>query len=265
MSGASATMVSPSISNTRRSTPCVDGCCGPMLSTIECSPVPVLPWRLASAMTSSIPGVIMSGAAIGAISMCAFTLEPRTWYLEPGLPVAFDGIVLAQGMALPVFGHHDAREARVAGKVDAEEVEYLALVKVRRGPDGGDGIECEIGGVEPDGQANPLPQTVRDDVVGELETRLLRIPVDGGEVLEEVVAGGLDLSGGGDDRLLRHGDGELFAVELGVGCEVGKCFDGGVLRHRLEDGGGAHEGGRGVVHYKSPLSSAQVRMPFFHT
>ncbi len=57
----------------------------------------------------------------------------------PYLAVAFDGVVLAQGMALPVVGHHDAGEARVAGEVDAEEVEDFALVEVGGGPDGGDG------------------------------------------------------------------------------------------------------------------------------
>src|ERR1035441_9367073 len=78
MSGASATMASPSISSTRRSTPWVDGCCGPMLSTIVWSPVPALPCSRAFSTTSSIPGVIMSGAAMGAIERCL------------PLPVAFD-------------------------------------------------------------------------------------------------------------------------------------------------------------------------------
>src|SRR5450631_950652 len=146
MSGARAMMASPSISSTRRRTPWVDGCCGPMLSTIVWSLVPALPCVFALAMTSSMPGVIMSGAAMGAMRV---PLSDAA-----GLSVAFDGIVLAQRMTFPVIGHHDARKAGMAGEVDAEQVEDLALVKVRRWPDGSDGIKSEIDGVEQNGETH---------------------------------------------------------------------------------------------------------------
>src|ERR1017187_993945 len=253
MSGASATMASPSISSTRRSTPWVDGCCGPMLSTIVWSPVPALPCSRAFSTTSSIPGVIMSGAAMGAIERCL------------PLPVAFDGIVLAQRMAFPVLGHHDARQARVAGKVDAEEVEDLALVKVRRGPDRSDGIECEIGGTELNGEAHAVLQAVRKNVVGKLEAWLLRIPVDCRHILEKVVSGGLHGLARGDDVFLCYRDRQFVSVELRVGRQIGERLDRGVIRHRLEDGGLAQQGRHWGRHYRSPLSSDQVRMPFFQT
>src|ERR1035438_5750522 len=80
-------------------------------------------------------------------------------------------------MALPVVGHHDARQAGVAGKVNAEQIEDLALVKVRRGPRRSDGINRQVGGVEPHRQPHPFLQAVRNNVVRELKTRLLRIPV----------------------------------------------------------------------------------------
>ena len=64
----------------------------------------------------------MSGAVISS------TREP--------LAVALHRIVLAQRMALPVVGHHDAAQVGVAAEVNAEEVEDLALVEVGRGPDG---------------------------------------------------------------------------------------------------------------------------------
>ena len=52
------------ISSTSRKTPCVDGCCGPMLMIMVWSLAPLLPCFCASAKTSSRPGLIMSGAAI---------------------------------------------------------------------------------------------------------------------------------------------------------------------------------------------------------
>src|SRR5688572_23881632 len=38
MMGSTLTTISPSSRSLRRSTPCVDGCCGPMLSVISCVP-----------------------------------------------------------------------------------------------------------------------------------------------------------------------------------------------------------------------------------
>src|SRR5947209_15932054 len=149
-------MVSPSISSTKRRTPCVDGCCGPMLRTMECSPTPAVPCCWASAMTSSTPGRIMSGAAVGDIG-------------ETFLPVPFDRVVLAQGMALPVGGHHNAGEAGMAGEVDAEQVEDLALIEVRRGPDVGDGWDGELVRVQPNDEADALLHTEREERVGELD------------------------------------------------------------------------------------------------
>src|ERR1035437_1687360 len=220
MSGARETIASPSISSTRRSTPCVDGCCGPMLSTIECSPMPPVPWLCASAMTSSIPGMIKSGAATGAMEPAfASNLEPRT--LNPlYLSVAFDGIVLAQRMAFPVFRHHDPREARMAGKVDAEEVEYFALVKVRRGPDRGDRIDGEVSRFKPYNEAHALFQPVREDVIRELKARLLRIPVHRRHVLKKVVSGNLHRLTCGDNRHLGHGDRQFVAIEFRIGRQI---------------------------------------------
>ena len=55
--------------------------------------------------------------------------------------VALHRIVLAQGMALPFVGHHDAAQVGMSAEADAEEVEDLALVEVRRRPDGRDAVD----------------------------------------------------------------------------------------------------------------------------
>ena len=39
-----------------------------------------------------------------------------------------------------------------------------------------------------------------------------------------------------DDVLASHGNGEFASVEFGVGCEIGKSFNRGVVGMRLEDG-----------------------------
>ena len=131
-------------------------------------------------MTSSTPGSI----AVGPVRRGLQRWMP--------LAVALHGIVLAQRVAVPVVGHHDAGEARVAGEVDAEEVEDFALVEVGGGPDGGDGVDGEVVAVDAGDEADALFQRVREDMIGDLEARLGGVPVDGGDVFEEVVAGLLD-------------------------------------------------------------------------
>src|SRR5271166_4624519 len=101
MSGTALTTFSPSSSSSRRSTPCVDGCCGPMLRTMRCGPG--LGGSSATAVTDT-PG--MAGSLI---------LNPRPR----------DGIILAQRVPFPIVRHHDAAQVRMVQEVDAEEVENL--------------------------------------------------------------------------------------------------------------------------------------------
>ncbi len=48
--------------------------------------------------------------------------------------VSLHRVVLAQGVALPVVGHHDAAQVGMAGKANAEEIEDFALVDNWRRP-----------------------------------------------------------------------------------------------------------------------------------
>ena len=71
---------------------------------------------------------------------------------------------------------------------------------------------------------------MREDVIGDLEARFGGVPVDGGDVFEEVVASLLHGLAGCDDVLAGDRDGQLGAVVLCVGGEVGEGLDGSVLR-----------------------------------
>src|SRR5919199_3274933 len=122
MTGRQRTTTSPSSTSSSRSTPWVDGCCGPML-TVSSS-------RCSSGLTSSV--------------------EPTSWVLVPGVPgrtsasartidVSRDGEVdglrpegfgASQRVALPVIGQHDALQVGVALEANTEQVEQLALVPV---------------------------------------------------------------------------------------------------------------------------------------
>src|SRR6476619_3750980 len=96
--GAAERMVSPSSVSTRRSTPCVLGCCGPMLTVI-------VSVRISATMH---PVAFHVGAE----------LFLGHFQRLVGLRHLLDlhRVVLAGRMALPVFGHQQAAEIGMPGE-----------------------------------------------------------------------------------------------------------------------------------------------------
>src|SRR5438067_7517210 len=124
--------VSPSSSSTSRSTPWVEGCCGPMLMIIVSSlrGTRVVIWS----RTVVGPGgrVLMRTPRRGGASRRQPLVDRR--HADVGLVRRADAaerVVLAERMALPVLRHDDPAEIRVAVERDAEEVEDLPFLPVR--------------------------------------------------------------------------------------------------------------------------------------
>src|SRR5678815_3387741 len=111
MIGFAFSTVSPSSSSTTRSTPCVDGCCGPMLRVMVSVRTVSHLLRLE---------LLQLGRGLRAV---------RRVVRERDLFVAERGI-LAQRPAHPVLGQQDAGQVGVPGELDAVEVVGLALVPV---------------------------------------------------------------------------------------------------------------------------------------
>src|SRR2546426_5638684 len=118
MSGMASFITSPSARTTKRSTPCVEGCCGPMLRVMSSVARP--PSRVSRCTSTSNPARPISASR-----------------LQQALPRGRDAVillgldeVLAQRMPRPVLRHEDAAEVRVALEDDAEQVEHLALLPV---------------------------------------------------------------------------------------------------------------------------------------
>src|SRR5260370_3820693 len=115
MTGAMRLICSPSRSTISRSTPCVEGCCGPKL-TVSSSPpnAPCSPVLLIVTPGDSImlrPGPSATSGAL-----------PELHYL------AAHRIVAAQRVAHPVVRHQDSRQARVVREDDAEHVVRLPFL-----------------------------------------------------------------------------------------------------------------------------------------
>src|SRR5213080_2521160 len=124
MSGMACFITSPSARTTKRSTPCVQGCWGPMLRVMSSVARP--PSRVSRCTSTSNPARPISASR-----------------LQQALPRRRDAVVLlgldevlAQRMPRPVLGHEDAAEVRMALEGDAEQVEHLPLLLLGGAPYG---------------------------------------------------------------------------------------------------------------------------------
>src|SRR6185312_11567102 len=131
MTTSASTTFSPSSRSTTRSTPCVLGCCGPML--ITSSLVSNMAPRTVPGVSSAFP-VLLN---VGLFARLA-QLEPVDRVFHQQFARALERIVLPLRKALPVVGHQNPPSIGVAGEVHPEHVVDLAFEPVRRGPDVGD-------------------------------------------------------------------------------------------------------------------------------
>src|SRR5712692_5847669 len=100
---------SPSSLRITRSTPCVEGCCGPILRT-----------------NSVESRNVVSGMDL----LAAFDVQILPY---PSLVLLDQAVFLAQREALPLLGEKDSAHVWMAFELDAEHVEDLALQPVCRG------------------------------------------------------------------------------------------------------------------------------------
>src|ERR1044071_8095681 len=116
MMGSTSTTISPSRSSVRRRTPCVDGCCGPMLRVMSCvcgaDPSGIV--GLAKSTRLMLPAPLFLGL-VGDILAVAH--PDKLLRLLVVLPHRIPG---------PVLGQEHAAQVRVAFELDAVHVEHLA-------------------------------------------------------------------------------------------------------------------------------------------
>src|ERR1035438_5137771 len=98
---------SPSSLRMTRSTPCVDGCWGPM-------------FRTSSVESKNVESGILS-------SLAAIDIQV---FLHPALILLKNSVFLAQRISLPLFRQQNSPHVRVAGEFDAEHVEHFPLQPV---------------------------------------------------------------------------------------------------------------------------------------
>src|SRR6478735_4505186 len=186
MIGLQRSTVSPCSSSMSRSTPWVDGCCGPMLMIIvsssgawSCSTsatsvserrstAPRSRRRAAPATTSSLvsswaPSEVRSTgpADSGSWMVVMASLPPSSPVGRGTLELHRDAtgvVVLAQRVTDPVLGHEDAGEIGVAVEDDPEHVEDLALERLGAGvqPVGAGQRRLRGGDLDPEAQASPF-------------------------------------------------------------------------------------------------------------
>src|SRR5918995_6349876 len=178
--GSQRTTVSPSSSSMSRRSPCIAGCCGPMLISMVSRPNS----SLISGLTRRLLGGSVSAPSCSARRSSPSMLLPQS--LEGALGADLEA--LEQRVVVEVVLPH-VRPAQVgmAGECDPEHVVRLPLVPVGRRVDAGD---RPYNGLVPlDGRLDPHrdPAEVHE-LVGKLEGAL---PVDDGDEREVRYAKGL--------------------------------------------------------------------------
>src|SRR5271157_2250397 len=170
MSASAWRMISPSSSRMMRSTPWVDGCCGPMFRTMRRD---------------------VAGAASCSDSPVAAVLIPRSLMLASGwtfvsrlllvlirVLVAVDRKISAQRVSFPFFWQQDPLQIGMPLKPDSEQVVHFPLVPVGAFPDRSDTRQRRIGAGQGDLQFQTDILRNRVQQVEHFKARLQRIPVN---------------------------------------------------------------------------------------
>src|SRR3954451_15821048 len=179
MTTSASTTFSPSRRRTTRNTPCVLGCCGPMLITSSLVSN-IAPWTVFG-VSSALP-VLLNVRLFARLAQ----LQPVFGVFHQQFAGALERIILALREPLPVVGHQDPAPIGMAGEVDAEHVVDLALEPVGGRPDAGARRHrVVLAGADLDPHTMAVARRV--EAVHEIEPPFLaRRPVDRGDVGAEV-------------------------------------------------------------------------------
>src|ERR1700677_847759 len=121
MMHAESTTRSPSSFSFTRSTPWVEGCCGPIFKIISSAP-------------STVVLTFVSSVVRGSLICLLSALNPQI-LANPIRILLQYVVILAQRISLPFIRHQNASQLRMAFEHDSEHVVAFALQPVCRGPD----------------------------------------------------------------------------------------------------------------------------------
>src|SRR5688572_8119031 len=173
MSGTALFITSPSARTTKRSTPWVDGCCGPMLRVMSSVTTP--PPLSARWISTSNPASPIAG----------LRLQQTFARRRDAVVLLRLDEVLAQRVARPVLRHEQPAEIGAYQKAHAEENEDLALLTDGVAPHVRHGRHHRVVAERIHLEDDPVPMAVREEMVDQLDVPGLRI-VDAGEIREAV-------------------------------------------------------------------------------
>src|ERR1700736_1681936 len=103
--GEHETTVSPSSSSTRRSTPCVLGCCGPMFTVIVSVRSSGIVLRAAVRRAPGSSVLLRARGLVGGDVSAEFFFGHLQWFGRPRLQPDLNREILAQRVPFPVLGH----------------------------------------------------------------------------------------------------------------------------------------------------------------
>src|SRR5208283_432792 len=192
MSGTALTTFSPSSSRSTRSTPCVEGCWGPMLRTI----VFVAPTAVSTVVMGSqsaernlVPFQPYRPRNASAYPVQVANNGPNGYFLHrvgTALAFALRRKITAERKTFKAIGQKDAAQVRMAGKLDAKEVKNLAFQPVGAGPDRFQRIHHGMLDAYAGAQADTVAPRNGNQMIAQFEAGLDGVTVNAGGVAQQV-------------------------------------------------------------------------------
>src|ERR1700754_3768766 len=152
MSGVALTTISPSSTSSRRNTPCVDGCCGPIEIVICVSS--------GRSTTSNCGGMLTTD------DTDKLRLLQTIWL------VTSQRKILAQRVSLPIVRQQNAAQIRMSVEDDAKQIKRLALVPIRGAPHAGNGRHVRVFFTQHDLQTHAMMFCSGEEMIIDFETRV---------------------------------------------------------------------------------------------
>src|SRR5579863_10334295 len=177
-----STTFSPSSFNFTRSTPCVEGCCGPMLMMISSAPRTVVS-TFCSMLASEFRSVLRNPELRKSVMLIA--RSQYQVFADPGGILGQDVVILAQRKSLPPIRQQDARQIGVTLKYDSKHVISFALQPIRRGPNVRNGRHW-FAVRSPNFQTQPLVFGEGIEIQHHIESFLSLRPVHRGQIRQKI-------------------------------------------------------------------------------
>src|SRR6185436_7405677 len=156
MSGVAFTTISPSSTSSRRSTPCVEGCCGPIEIVICVSSGRSTTSNCGGSVAELIYPFGLWPLVLGLCCSKTKVQRPKTSSFQAIRLITSQRKIFPERVSLPVIRQEDASQIRMPVENHTKQIKRLTFVPIRRSPHTSDARNMSVLLVQQHLQANAM-------------------------------------------------------------------------------------------------------------